>query len=231
MDRIILDDIAFEADELGVLNLLRLKPGTPRASELSELLIEARSIAAPKAAFVVASARMKGEDEVEIGGITFTSRVLRVNLQKAGVVYPFAATCGTGLEEWSRKLTGTLQRFWADTIMLLALGSAVARLEAFLKGLHGHGANLSSMNPGSLEDWPLEAQAPLFSLLGDAAEAIGVGLTDKMVIHPLKSVSGIQFASEEGFVNCALCPRQGCASRRAAYDSGLYMSRYKASGK
>jgi len=55
--------------------------------------------------------------------------------------------------------------------------------------------------------------------LGDSAKAIGTRLTEKMVIQPLKSVSGIQFVSEEGFVNCSLCPRQGCPSRRAPYDA------------
>jgi len=47
-----------------------------------------------------------------------------------------------------------------------------------------------------------------------------------MVIQPLKSVSGIQFVSEEGFVNCSLCPRENCPGRRADYDAGLYDVRY-----
>jgi hypothetical protein len=227
MDRIILDDISFDVEEKGLLELLRLRPGTNRASELLKILDEARSVAAPKAVFAVADALITGEERVEIGGINFTSRILRVNLEEAGVVYPFVATCGTGIEEWSSTLSGTLQRFWADAIMLLALGSAMARLEAYLKERLGEGARLSSMNPGSLADWPVEAQTTLFSLLGDAAGAIGVRLTEKMVIRPLKSVSGIHFVSKENFVNCSLCPRQNCASRRTAYNADLYATRYK----
>ena len=101
-------------------------------------------------------------------------------------------------------------------------------LELYLKEKLVKGARLSSMNPGSLTDWPLENQAALFSILGNATETIGVRLTDKMVIRPLKSISGIYFVSEEDFVNCSLCPRLDCTSRRAKYDAGLYAKQYKA---
>jgi hypothetical protein len=168
---------------------------------------------------------MAGDDSVAIGRVLFTSRILRVNLEKAGVVFPFVATCGTELEEWSSGLSGTLHAFWAENVMLLALGSAVARLEALLKERLGV-QELSTMNPGSLPDWPIEQQAPLFALLGDAAKAVGTRLTDSLVIRPLKSVSGISFMSEEGFRNCSLCPRERCPSRRAAYDAGLYRVRF-----
>ena len=227
MDLIIIKDIPFEVEEKGMLDFLRLRPGTSRSSDFLKILDEARSIAAPKAAFSVAPARITGDESVEIGGVDFTSRVMRVNLEDACSVYPFVATCGVDLDEWSNSLSGTLQRFWADSIMLMALGCAVTHLEVYLKDRIGKGTRLSSMNPGSITDWPLEAQATLFSLLGNAAEAIGVSLTDKMVIRPLKSISGIYFVSEKDFVNCSLCPRHDCTSRRAQYDAGLYARRYK----
>ena len=46
---------------------------------------------------------------------------------------------------------------------------------------------------------------------------------------PLKSVSGIQFISDEGFVNCSLCPREPCKGRRVPYDASLYGARYERS--
>jgi hypothetical protein len=225
MERIILDDIPFEADENGLMELLRIRHGTRNAADFCAILREARSVARPKACFGVASPAITGDDSVEIDRVRFASRILRVNLEKAGVVFPFVATCGTGLEEWSSGLNGTLHAFWAENIMLLALGSAVARMEQHLKDLLGV-QELSTMNPGSLPDWPIEQQAPLFALLGDAAQAVGTRLTGSLVIRPLKSVSGISFVSAEGFVNCSLCPRDRCPSRRAAYDSGLYRVRF-----
>ncbi|MCU0577028.1 MAG: vitamin B12 dependent methionine synthase [Desulfobacterota bacterium] len=226
MDQVILQGIPFDADERGLMELLRIRPGTKNASEFSSILAQAKTLARPKAAFGIATARTVDHDAVEIDGIRFTSRVVRINLEKAGVVFPFVATCGTELEDWSQGMTGMLHAFWADSLMLMALGSAVGVLESHLKERLGGGAALSTMNPGSLEDWPLGEQAALFRLLGDATEAVGARLTDKMVIRPLKSVSGISFVSEEGFTNCSLCPRQGCDSRRAPYDAGLYGKRY-----
>ncbi|HPI92383.1 MAG TPA: vitamin B12 dependent methionine synthase [Deltaproteobacteria bacterium] len=227
MDRIILDTIPFDADEHGLMELLRIRPGTGNALEFSSILARAKDVARPRAAFGVASADTSGRDEVDIDGVRFQSRVLRVNLDKAGVVFPFIATCGEELEAFSQDMTGMLRSFWADSLMLTALGCAVSALEAHLKERLG-GAPLSTMNPGSLEDWPLSEQSSLFRLLGDAAGAVGVRLTEKMVIRPLKSVSGISFVSEERFTNCSLCPRQGCGSRRAPYDAVLYGKRYGA---
>jgi len=225
MDRVLLHDIPFDVDDAGLMGLLRIRHGTAHAAELSSILSRAKGIARPKAAFGIASVRSSGHEALEIDGVRFQSRVLRVNLAEAGVAFPFIATCGIELEEWSRGMEGMLRSFWADSVMLVALGCAVSALEAHLKERLG-GAALSTMNPGSLEDWPLAEQANLFRLMGDIADAIGVRLTEKMVIKPLKSVSGISFVSEEGFTNCSLCPRQGCDSRREPYDAELYGRRY-----
>ena len=165
MNRIILDDIPFEVDETGLAGLLKIRPGSRSADEFSGILSEARSAARPKAAFVVSSVDKLSDEAVAIGGVTFTSRILRVNLEHAAISYPFVATCSPEIEEWSQRMNGMLHSFWADSIKLMALGCALGHLEAYLKektGVNG----LSTMNPGSLPDWPLEEQAPLFELLG-----------------------------------------------------------------
>jgi hypothetical protein len=74
------------------------------------------------------------------------------------------------------------------------------------------------MSPGSLEDWPISEQPKLFSLFGDTERSVGVKLTDSLLMIPRKSISGILFPSEEGFVSCRLCPRENCPSRKALYD-------------
>ena len=47
-----------------------------------------------------------------------------------------------------------------------------------------------------MADWPIEEQQPLFRLLGDTERAVGVRLTDSMLMVPTKSVSGICVAIE-----------------------------------
>jgi hypothetical protein len=224
-DAIILDHIPFTIEEKGLCDILRVRTGTKMAGELSEMLDRAFSVASPRAAFRVTTVDSMGDAHVLIKGIRFDSRVLRVNLTDAKAVYPFVATCGPELEEWARSITGTLHAFWADTIMLLALGSAMAALEAHLKDKVSP-AQLSCMNPGSLEDWPLSQQRPLFDLLESITKTVGVSLSPHMLLYPLKSVTGIQYAGGEHFVNCSLCPRQNCPSRRADYDQALYGKKY-----
>jgi predicted transcriptional regulator len=77
------------------------------------------------------------------------------------------------------------------------------------------------MAPGSLEDWPIEEQKPLFVILGDVETSIGVRLTENLVMVPTKSISGIYFPTEISFYSCQLCPRKDCISRKAAFDQKL----------
>ena len=140
-------------------------------------------------------------------------------------MFPFVATCGGELDEFAGRLSGALHRYWADTIQMLALGTAMSMLDGHLKERVSP-AELSCMNPGSLEDWPLQQQSRMFDLLGEAAQKIGVSLSESYVLIPLKSVTGVQFVTQEKFMNCQLCPRQNCEGRRAPYEAGLYERRY-----
>jgi hypothetical protein len=86
--------------------------------------------------------------------------------------------------------------------------------------------NTSMMNPGSLEDWPIKEQAPLFKLLGDAKEKTGIELTEDLYMIPTMTVSGIRFPTEANFESCQLCPRDECPGRRAPYDKDLFGKKY-----
>jgi hypothetical protein len=72
-----------------------------------------------------------------------------------------------------------------------------------------------------LPDWPIEEQRPLFQLLGDVPAAIGVRLTESLLMLPAKSVSGIYFPTETSFFSYQLCPRKRCDSRKARYNLKL----------
>jgi hypothetical protein len=163
---------------------------------------------------------------VKVNGVFLSSRVLRVNLDKAHRVFPFVATCGGELEDWSQGITDILEKYWADAIKETAVRQAVRCLNEFLLE-HFQPGKLSRMNPGSLPDWPLSEQRPLFSILGEGPRDIGVHLTDHCLMLPIKSVSGIWFPTTESFESCKLCPRDKCPGRRAAYDRELYDRKYR----
>jgi hypothetical protein len=77
---------------------------------------------------------------------------------------------------------------------------------------------ISCMSPGSLEDWPIEEQKKLFSLLPGVDSMLGVRLTESFLMIPRKSVSGIYFPADVSFFNCQLCSRESCENRKAGYD-------------
>jgi hypothetical protein len=226
---VIVDHIVFEPDRASLMRKLHLKADSPYADDFDRVVSAAQAIARPKALYDVGYIEARNDTEVVIGGVTFTSRVLRQNLEQAHCVYAYVATCGTELEAWAQSLDDMLERFWADAIMEAALRGAMRALKTFLDEHHRLG-HTATMNPGSLPDWPLDQQRALFALLGDPEAAVGVHLTDSCLMVPAKSVSGIFFRSETGYVNCQLCPRPDCPGRQAPFDPALYEQYFSSSG-
>lgn len=224
-DPIVLDQVPFNIDTSSVLKALRVKEGSSHASQIHQLVKQAQEIAKPKAIYKLVFVESYGEKTVVLDGITLTSRVLRVNLEQVHRIFPYVATCGNELEEWSQSFYDNLFRFWVDAIKEMALRSAVQALVTHIEERY-HPGSLASMNPGSLGDWPLTAQPALFNLLGNPEKIIGVRLTDSMLMLPTKSVSGIYFPTDQNFASCQLCPREICPSRKAPYDDKLYERKY-----
>ena len=222
----ILNNIPFEPDRDQLLKRLRIKAGSRRVDDLKHMVSDAQAIAKPKALYKVSFIESRGDDHVVVDGVTFKSRVLVVNLAPVHRVFAYVATCGEELERWVSSIDDLLQKYWADTISEMALRSATEALHEHLDERYRPGKT-SVMNPGSLPDWPLREQRPLFALLGDPERDIGVRLLDSLLMTPTKSVSGIRFSTEESFSSCQLCPRENCPSRRAPYDATLYDEKYR----
>jgi hypothetical protein len=222
----ILDNIPFKIETGILLKRLGIGENDPYAEEAKQLIFKAQELARPKALLRIGYIESRGDDYLIVDGVRFTSRVLRVNLEKAHRVFCYLATCGCEIEDWARKLDDPLHRYWGDELCEMALEEAMRALnreleEGFLPG------RSASMSPGSLSDWPLEEQRPLFSLLGDTRESVGVRLTESLLMAPTKTVSGIRFPTEESFESCQLCPREVCQGRRAPYDKDLFERKYR----
>ena len=224
-DTVILDEIPFQIDLDKLKKELRIRPGHTTENDLQSLAEEAQAVGKPKALYKAAYVDSNGDDHIVVDGIQFTSRVLRVNLEEVRRVFPYVITCGTELEEWAESIDDMLQSYWADTIKEVALRRARTSLLDHLKKTYRLG-KMSAMAPGSLKDWPIQQQRPLFQLLGDVEEAIGARLTSSMLMIPNKTISGIRFPTESSFESCQLCPRERCPSRRAAYNPDLYEERF-----
>jgi hypothetical protein len=173
-----------------------------------------------KAIYKIGYIDEKFEESVTVDGLPFKSKVLRKNLDEVERVFPYVVTIGPKFETEMRDCPDLLKKYYLDIIGTLALTSARKHLEKHLKSKFAL-EKMSFMSPGSLADWPIEEQRPLFDLLGDVQNKIGVQLTDNFLMLPGKTVSGIYFPKEVSFFSCQLCPRKECMGRKAAYSEEL----------
>ena len=184
------------------------------------LLETANPLISAKAVYKVGYIREKGENSVDIDGIVLRSRVLRNNLDQVERVFPYVVTIGAILEEKAGACNDLMDKYYLDLIGNIALTRAMSFLADHLRSEFAI-KGLSYMSPGSLKDWPIEEQKPLFSILGDSVSTIGVRLNKSLLMIPRKSVSGIYFPTEITFLSCQLCPRENCIGRRAPYNETL----------
>lgn len=226
MDNIIIDNIEFKVDIESLLKKLHMNTDSEDFSTIQKLVQEAEAVARPKALIKAAYIESRGDNFVVINNIKCVSRVLSVNLQNINRVFPYIATCGMELYNWSHNIKDMVESFWSGTICEAALLSAMASISSYLKENYKV-SKLSAMNPGSLKDWPLGEQKNLFKLFGDTKALIGVELTQSSLMIPVKSVSGMLFETETSFESCQLCPRENCPNRRAPYDKDLFEHSYK----
>ncbi len=217
----ILDNTPFYLDADEVLRRAHLAKADEQTTQgARELVDRARQVARPKAVYEVCYVENKRPDSLELAGITFTSRVLRANLDQVERIFAYVATCGTELTEISAPAGDMLLDYCLDIIKEMALHAALGHLSEHLKAKYALGQT-SSMNPGSLADWPITQQSQLFAIFGNVEQLVGVRLTESFLMIPTKSVSGIIFPTEIKFQSCQLCSRERCPNRSARYDPEL----------
>ena len=190
---------------------------------VSGLFEKAREIARPKAIYREAYVEEVSGVRVRINGSRFESPVLAANVKDIHRVFAYVCTCGVEVDDWSHGEKDYVVSLWLDMIKAMFLMDANNYLRDFIIKTYKI-KKLSSVNPGSgnVGNWPIAQQRPLFDLIGDVKKEIGVTLTDSFLMLPIKSTSGLLFPSEKEFSNCALCARENCSGRRAAFDRGMY---------
>ena len=218
-------DIPFELDMEDLLEKIHVETGSSDAEEFEALVQKVRKRGRPKVVYKESFIQSKDEKTVTIDNVTFTSRTLRMNLEKVERVFPYVATCGREVDEIRFPEGELLKAFWLDTIKETLLDFACQYLDGHLTHKYML-AKISSMSPGSGDTiiWPIEQQKELFSLFGNVEDLIGVSLTDSCLMIPIKSVSGIRFPTEIDFRSCQVCHREKCPSRSAPFDKGLWES-------
>ena len=219
MERFVWKDLPKTYTEEDILAALHLPedPEPEDVEEVRELIHAAEVVVSPKVIFCIATVEAVDDTGVTIEGQRIDCALMAENFRGLHRVFPYVCTCGTEVEAWSRGLADPLQEYWADRIKLFYIGWIQKECFRRIREQYLPEGKLSHMNPGSLPAWPLTAQEELFALIGDVEETVGVTLTESFLMEPFKSTSGILFASEKGYENCALCPMPDCPGRRAVY--------------
>ena len=212
----ILENISVSLNLDKVRRRLHMKPDSDM-NQVRTLVDTVQQLIEPRAIYKVCYIEAKSEDSVLVGGLRLTSQVLRKNLDRVERIFPYAITLGRKLGEKQNACNDILEKYYLDCIGNLALASVQKQLKKHLQSRFAL-EKMSSMAPGSLPDWPIEEQGPLFKLLGDVEASIGVRLTRRLLMIPAKSISGFYFPTEVSFYSCQLCPRKRCESRKAKYD-------------
>ena len=220
-----LTQIAPALDAAALLTRVHVAPDSDDADVFTALVDQAREVARPKALYAEAFVEGHGDDTIRIDGITFTSRMLRRNLDAVERVFPYVATCGQELDGIALPAGDVLVQFWWDAIKAEVLAAARAHLVAHLTDRFRLGQT-ARMSPGSgdVDVWPIEQQRLLFALLGGVSPVIGVILTDSCLMIPNKTVSGLLFATEHDFYTCQVCHRDPCQNRKAPFDAAVWHS-------
>ncbi len=220
-----LTEIVPVLDSAELMVRVHVAPETEDAAAFTRLVDQARAVATPKALYAESFIEARGEDTVRIDGVTFTSHVLRRNLDGVERVFPYVATCGREMDQVPLPADDVLVQYWWDAIKAEVLNAARSHLVSHLTERFQLGRT-SRMSPGSgdADVWPIEQQQPLFQLLGGVTSQIGVILTDSCLMIPNKTVSGILFPTEHDFRTCQVCHREVCPNRTAPFDAAIWAS-------
>ena len=194
---------------------LKLRVNEDYREEFQDIYNQCMEIASPKCMFGMAEVSVEGSRTC-VAGEWFDSRLMRENMGALGRAFPSIATCGRELYERYQQCDDILEKFWVDGISELLLNAAASQMRARIQETY-HTERLSSMSPGSLNDFPIVHQQALFRMFGNPFAAIGVELTPENLMLPHKSCSAIYFESKQPYENCAYCPRPNCPNRRARF--------------
>ena len=222
-ERFLFDDLKWSVSREAALKRLRVSEDD--MEDFDEVFAKTLALIRPVYYVGVERVTENDGDGVTIGSEHFVSRVVSVNLQNAGEVYPYVGTSGRAAYEYAISLGDDLMRFWADQICEMALKSVAVDFIRRMREL-SHAEQLSSLNPGSVIDWPISQQKPLFDLLGNVYEKTGILLEKSFLMRPVKSGSGILYAGGKHFESCSLCPKENCPNRRAPFDKDKFEREY-----
>lgn len=208
-------------DERQILRYMGCREGTEEAVQELARRAAAELPLFPKACFLRMELRTAEPDELDFGCMTVRSRDLFKNLSGCHEVYFLAVTIGTDSERYINRWSqiSSARALALDAAGSVAAESACADANAYLKELvRAEGRFLRPRFSPGYGDFPLSCQGEMVRIL-DAARKIGVSLTERQMLLPVKSVTAVIGISDSPTrcrrteAKCETCEKTDCPYR------------------
>jgi hypothetical protein len=218
---VLLEDIRFQLDISRITDRLRFTViGELTMSRIREILQKVQMAAKPRGLYQTSRVTAKTSEFIEIDGVRFNFPLLRTNLDKATLIFPFCVTAGSQIEAVACDIYQPAEIYCVAVIKQLFLDETIKFVQNHLRHLY-HLPYIWSLIAGEMEAWPLSGQKMLFEVLGEDTRAIGVKIQPDFSLVPSYSRSGIFYFSETEFEGCQVCSKEPCMMRRAQFNAEL----------
>ena len=219
-------DLAIAADQqLEVFRYLGYPAGAaPKkgiADRIAATIAEALPLLRPRGVFALYPIEDRTSHSLTLSGATISGGIGEF-LSEARRVAVFVVTVGIEISDRAHsdsKSGDTFSAWVMDAVGSWAAESAADALMLQLRPHLGENEELTLRYSPGYCGMELALQRNLFRLVD--ATSIGVRLSPTMLMHPLKSISGLVGLAPKEAVDrhrspCDLCPRTGCHMRRAS---------------
>jgi hypothetical protein len=219
-NKVIVLDVPYEFKIDEIFKQMKLRGDSKRFEKpVLEMIAIVHKVAKPKALIKVVCVDHKTPDTLQIDGVEFDSKLIRVSLDPVETAFVCLTTVGVEAETVAQP-PDVIKRFCLDALKNYLLFEATASLKKYLQDTYRTGT-LTNLNPGETESFPISQQRKIFQIIGDVESYIGVRLSENCALIPTKSHSGIYFSTAVEFISCRLCTNQRCQGRRAPYEPDL----------
>jgi hypothetical protein len=194
-------------------------PAPRLAEQIAGVVAEAIACIRPRGVYAVYDVAARTEHSLNLAESIISGNIGEY-LAEASRVGVFAVTVGEEVSQLSEAAAKKGDAFAALVMDAVGSWAAEAAAEALMLRIRGHlrgGEELTLRYSPGYCGMEIGQQQKLFELV--QAEAIGVKLMPSMLMHPLKSISGLVGLAPKEAVSryrspCDLCARTGCHMRR-----------------
>ena len=194
-------------------------PAPGMAERIAQMVAEARPCLRPRGTYSVYAVSSRTAHSLKLDRTTISGNIGEY-LEEADRVAVFAVTVGEGISHLAESAAKDGDALAAWVMDAVGSWAAEAAADALMLHLRRHLRNEEELtlrySPGYC-GMDIGQQRKLFQLM--QSDAVGVRLMPSLLMHPLKSISGLVGLAPKEAVSrfhspCDICPLVGCHMRR-----------------